>query len=153
MDSSRSNWQRRHRALKREMQDEEFSGWTDREFIEHILTLREDIELLESKIEKLERKNREEISGQAENNTLIPEKEYNQNWTYPAKIVFILKWQNRPLTSMEIHDFLLKLDVKFPDFNNPKNKLSVYLNRIVKNGRIKAEKLPGVKELRYYENS
>lgn len=60
--------------------------------------------------------------------------------------MFLLTLENKPLTSREIHDHLLKLDKQYQFYNDPKGTLSVYLRAVVKSGRIKSVKLPGIKE-------
>lgn len=145
MTLRKSDWQRKHKLLKRELQREEFSGWAEQDFVNYILELRQENELLEAQIEQLEKK-AEELKPAPVQATLS-EKDYRQRWSYPTKIVFILQWQKKPLTSIEIHNFLLKLDHRFSDLTDPKKKISVDLSRSVKNGRIKSIKQPGIKEL------
>lgn len=136
------DWERK---LKRELQNEalkEFENWTPAEFSAYILELREEIKEL-----------KEESSHGSDKSPEIPKKQplreslFKQQWSYPTKIHFLLELRQRPLTSEELVDELLRLDNHFKDYNSPQKNLSVYLNRATKSGRIKRIKLPGIREL------
>ncbi len=125
---------------------EEFKNWEEEDFIEHILELRERVEELQEKI-KSQPVFPEKIAGTTEAKHL--EKSYKQEWSYPGKIAYLLSLYNKPLTSIEIHELLMKWDKNYPTYSNPKATLSVYLNAATKRGRIKAIKVPGLRELNF----
>ena len=77
------------------------------------------------------------------------EKDYDQAWPYSTKVVFLLKMKGKPLTSLQLHELLMRLDKHYPDYNNPKSNLNVILSRAVGSKRIIKIKTSGIKELHY----
>lgn len=141
----KSTWKHKYRNLKRQEDRQEFENWSEDEFIGHILELRDELDSLQEKYDRLKVSKQEEKSGETLEKGLNIER-FKQDWPYSTKFVFLLTLENRPLTSLEIHNYLLKLDKQYSFYNNPKSTLSVYLRSVVKSGRIKAVKIPGVKE-------
>lgn len=135
------DWRYKYKHAKQAELLKEFEGWTDKDFIDHILELREAITALE-----------------AGGNTKAPadssavtanDKVFKQEWSYPTKIHFLLHQQQKPLTAGDLHELLLKADSHYKDYDSPANNLKVSLARMVKSGRIKRVKQPGVRK-HYY---
>lgn len=141
----KSTWKHKYRNLKRQEERQEFENWSENDFINHIFELREELDALQEKFDKVSTaKQKEKSSEKAENGLKI--EEFKQDWPYSTKFVFLLTHENKPLTSMEIHNYLLKLDKQYKFYTNPKSTLSVYLRTVSKSGRIKAVKILGFKE-------
>lgn len=70
-------------------------------------------------------------------------KEYNINWNWVDKIVFILKEAGRPLRSSEIIEILHKNDIAFRAWHDPQKSLSPHLTKALHYGRIIGEKQVG----------
>lgn len=136
-------WKHRYQKEQRTDAFKEFLSWGNNDLIEHILELR-------SVIDKMN----EELDGGAQKNNnpskkTFVETDFKQTWSYPTKIAFLLTLNQKPLTSEELHHLLLKLDKHYKDYDAPRNNLTVTLSRAVKSGRIKKEKVPGIKNLYY----
>lgn len=116
----------------------EFENWSVKRLINEILKIRKEKSQLEKEYNKLIEK--------TELNKEIPKENYSQKWTYPQKITFILLNEQRPLTSTQIFHLLMKADGHFEDFRNPIAILNTYLGRMMRTGRIKAHKLPGIRK-------
>lgn len=143
--SRKSDWKRRYRLLKQQENRQEFEGWEDDDFIKHIFELRHEITELQDQLDNLQAHPKQESKVEGLERELKTE-DFKQDWPYSTKFVFLLTLENKPLTSREIHDRLLKLDKQYQFYNDPKGTLSVYLRAVVKSGRIKSIKLPGIKE-------
>ncbi len=141
----KSAWKHKYRHLKRQEDRQEFEGWSENELIDHILELREELDTLQEKLDKANTPAAEEKSPEKAGKGLNFEG-FKADWPYSTKFVFLLSVENRPLTSKEIHNHLLKLDKQYSFYNDPKTTLSVYLRSVVKTGRIKAIKIPGFRE-------
>lgn len=141
----KSTWRHKYRHLKRQEDRQEFEGWSENELIDHILELREELDTLQEKLDKANTPAAEEKSSEKAEKGLNFEG-FKADWPYSTKFVFLLSVENRPLTSKEIHNHLLKLDKQYSFYNDPKTTLSVYLRSVVKTGRIKAVKIPGFRE-------
>ena len=141
----KSTWRHKYRNLKRQEDRQEFEGWSENELIDHILELREELDTLQEKLDKINTPTVEEKSPEKAEKGLNFEG-FKTDWPYSTKFVFLLSVENRPLTSKEIHNHLLKLDKQYSFYNDPKTTLSVYLRSVVKTGRIKAVKIPGFRE-------
>ena len=139
------SWKHKYRNLKRQEERQEFANWSEDDFISHIFDLRDELDALQEKFDKLKTAPKEEKNPESAEKGLKIE-EFKQEWPYSTKFVFLLTMENKPLTSMEIHNHLLKLDKEYQFYNNPKGTLSVYLRAVVKTGRIKAVKIPGARE-------
>jgi hypothetical protein len=140
--AKKSDWKHKYRNLKRQEDRQEFENWKDDDFINHIFELREEMDALQQKYDQINSAEKKIIPSEK---GLKPEN-FKQDWPYSTKFVFLLTMENKPLTSMEIHTHLLKLDKEYKFYNNPKATLSVYLRTVAKSGRIKAVKIPGLKE-------
>ncbi|MBA3665143.1 MAG: hypothetical protein H0W61_13170 [Bacteroidetes bacterium] len=134
--SENKNWEHRAKTAIKKEALKEFAGWTDRDFINCIIDLREQIKSLEiNQGQELQRVNEHEVK----------EDQFNKSWSVPTKIVFILHLLNKVLLSSEIYAKLISLDRSFKDYSSSKVVLSNYLTRSAKSGRIKKIKLPGIK--------
>lgn len=145
LNAKKLNWKRNYRSLKRQEEREEFANWKEDDFINHIFELREELEALQEKLDSIN------TSIDVKNNTsskvnALKMDDFKIEWPYSTKFVFLLSFENKPLTSLEIHKHLLKLDKQYSVYNNPKSTLSVYLRTVTKTGRIMSVKLPGIKE-------
>lgn len=139
------NWKHKYRNLKRQQERKEFTDWTEENFIDHIFELRDELDALQQNYDQLKVSDPKAMSEEIKGNSLRIE-DFKQDWSYPIKFVFLLSLENRPLTSMEIHNHLLKLDKGYNSYFNPKSTLSVYLRATVKTGRIVSVKFPGARE-------
>lgn len=116
----------------------EFEGWSVKRLIAEILKIRKEKNLLETKINNLVEK--QDLKSDT------PKPNYNQKWTYPQKICFLLLKEQRPMTSSQIYDALMKADKHFEDFRDPLSILNSYLSRMLLSGRLNAHKLPGIRK-------
>ncbi|MCD6068897.1 MAG: hypothetical protein K0S33_3723 [Bacteroidetes bacterium] len=136
------DWQRK---LDRELQKEalkEFEGWTHSELVTHIREQREEIEEL-----KAQQSAGDVTTPENAQNEPLKESRYDQTWSFATKITFLITLHNRPLTSEDLHGYILKLDSHYKDLKDARNFLSVTLQRTAKSGRIKKIKLPGIRSL------
>lgn len=147
--NKKSTWKHKYRSLKRQEERQEFTDWLEDDFISHIFELREELDALQEKYDKLKIAKLGDKSFETQEKALKFE-EFKQEWAYSTKFVFLLTMENRPLKSIEIHNHLLKLDKQYKFYNNPKSTLSVYLRTVVKSGRIGAVKIPGIKEKLFF---
>ncbi len=143
--SKKSDWKRRYRLFKQQEDRQEFEGWEVEDFIKHVFELRQEVTELQDQVDSLKAQPKQESKPEKPERELKVE-DFKQDWPYSTKFVFLLTLENKPLTSREIHDHLLKLDKQYQFYNDPKGTLSVYLRAVVKSGRIKSVKLPGIKE-------
>lgn len=143
--AKKSTWKHKYRNLKRQEDRQEFENWSEEDFINHIFELREELDTLQEQFDKLKTAKPEEIIPEKAEKGLKIE-DFKADWPYSTKFVFLLTLENKPLTSMEIHNHLLKLDKQYSFYNDPKATLSVYLRSVSKSGRIKAVKIPGYRE-------
>lgn len=77
-----------------------------------------------------------------------PEDGYRKDWTWVAKIVFVLQKASRPMRSAEIIEVLEKREAHLREHTSKKQYFSAFLNMALKNGRITKEKRKG--ERGYY---
>lgn len=143
--AKKSDWKRKYRLLKQQEDRQEFEGWEVDDLIKHIFELRQEVTELQDQLDGLQAQPKQESKSEKPERELKTE-DFKQDWPYSTKFVFLLILENKPLTSREIHDHLLKLDKQYQFYNDPKGTLSVYLRAVVKSGRIKSVKLPGIKE-------
>lgn len=141
----KSKWRFQYKSLKVQEALQEFEGWTDKDFVRHILELRK--EIIELETEKETNKVKSTPLAEPEKSESLSEKDFDPQWSYPTKVAFLLTITNKPLMSEEIHKMLVKMDKHYSAYPNPKATLSVYLTMAVKRGRIKRIKLPGIKTL------
>ncbi len=104
-----------------------------------LIEVHQEYELLKKEHEKLKQK-----LLQYEN----PDDGYRKDWTWVAKIVFILEKAGRPLRSAEIIELLERREPYLRDHTSKKQYFSAFLNMALKNERIKREKRKG--ERGYY---
>ena len=110
--AKKSTWKHKYRNLKRQEDRQEFENWSEEDFINHIFELREELDTLQEKLDKLKTVKPEEISSEKEEKGLKIG-DFKADWPYSTKFVFLLTLENKPLTSMEIHNHLLKLDKQY----------------------------------------
>ena len=77
-----------------------------------------------------------------------PDDGYRKDWTWVAKIVFILERVGRPLATKEIIELLEKREPMLKDHHNKGKFFSAFLNLAMKHQRIRREKRKG--ERGYY---
>jgi hypothetical protein len=116
----------------------EFEGWSTKRLMNEIIKLRKQNALLEDKLTHIN-----DEAGFKMDSTLP---KYNQKWTYPQKLCFILYQAQQPLPSSQLYDALFKADNHFENFRDPLSILNSYLGRMTKSGRLIAHKLPGVRK-------
>lgn len=126
--------------LKNELKTQalkELVGWSNGDLIAYIVDLRQEILDLKS------------VNDVSELKESLSENKYKQAWSYPTKIHFLLELHQKPLTSEDLDELLLKIDDQYKKYDSPRNNLSVALGRASKSGRIKKIKRPGIK-LKYF---
>lgn len=138
------DWQFRYKNAKKSELLKEFEGWDKEDLINHIMELRGVIRDMESDLNSGGSE-----KGQQANKKALSEADYKQAWSYPTKIAFLITMLQKPLTSEEIHQHLLKLDSHYKDYKVPRNNLTVTINRTLKSGRVKKVKVPGIRSLYY----
>lgn len=94
---------------------------------------------------KIENKELKEKLHQYEN----PDDGYRKDWTWVAKIVFILEKANKPLATKEIIELLEKREQMLKEHYNKGKFFSAFLNSALKHGRIKREKRKGERGFYY----
>src|SRR4051812_1910945 len=105
------DWERK---LKRELKNDvlrEFEGWSNGDFISHIIDLREEIAGLEDQLPT-----KRSGAGVQDQKTPLAESMFRQDWSYPMKIHFLLALHQKPLTSEDLHGFLSKMDSHYKDY-------------------------------------
>ncbi|MBI3520759.1 MAG: hypothetical protein HY062_15580 [Bacteroidetes bacterium] len=143
--TKKSDWKRKYRLFKQQEDRQEFEGWEVDDFIKHIFELRQEVTELQDQLDNIKILPKQEGEPEQQERRLKTE-DFKQDWPYSTKFVFLLTMEDKPLTSREIHDHLLKLDKQYQFYTDPKATLSVYLRAVVKSGRINSVKLPGIKE-------
>jgi hypothetical protein len=142
-------WRMRNKELNLLSQMNEFKDWDVRDFIVHILELRQELNKEKIKQQELEIQLREKPikKRQSEKVDLFADvkEHYKQEWSYPTKVAYLLTIKNSPLTSAQIHDILMEVDDNFSHGKDPRHKINTYLYLSRKYGRIKGVKLPGIK--------
>lgn len=138
------DWQFRYKNAKKSELLKEFEGWDKEDLINHIMELRGVIRDMESDLDSGGSE-----KGQQATKKVLSEADYKQAWSYPTKIAFLITMLQKPLTSEEIHQHLLKLDSHYKDYKVPRNNLTVTINRTLKSGRVRKVKVPGIRSLYY----
>lgn len=138
------DWQFRYKNAKKSELLKEFEGWDKEDLINHVMELRGVIKAMEADLNPTE-----DQKGHRDTKKSFSEADYKQGWSYPTKIAFLITMHQKPLTSEEIHQLLLKLDSHYKDYKVPRNNLTVTINRTLKSGRVKKIKVPGIRGLYY----
>ncbi len=129
------NWIFSQSYFNKKQSQKEFETWNHDELVNHIFELR--IQLNNQSLIK----NKEALAKK------ITHKDYQQDWSYPNKITFLVEWQNKPLTSLEIQKLLIQLDKRFKKLQRPITTLSGLLTRTHQSNRISKYKIKGKSEL------
>ncbi|WP_121354304.1 hypothetical protein [Flavisolibacter nicotianae] len=79
-----------------------------------------------------------------------PDDGYRKDWTWVAKIVFILEKAERPLATKEIIERLEKREPTLKDHHDKGKFFSAFLNLALKHGRIQREKRKGERGYYYF---
>ena len=79
-----------------------------------------------------------------------PNDDYRKDWTWVAKIVFILEKAAQPLATKEIIERLEKREPTLKDHHDKGKFFSAFLNLALKHGRIQREKRKGERGYYYY---
>lgn len=138
------DWKYRYKNAKKNEHLKEFEDWSREDLIGHIMELRSAVVGLEKDLEAGTGHN-----GSEKAETPLTEADYKLKWSFPTKIAFLLTINQKPLTSEELHNQLLKLDSHYRDYKVPRNNLTVSIARSIKSGRIKKVKVPGIRSLYY----
>lgn len=77
-----------------------------------------------------------------------PDDGYRKDWTWVAKIVFVLQGSGKPMRSAEIIEVLEKREEQLREHTSKQQYFSAFLNMALKADRIKREKRKG--ERGYY---
>lgn len=108
-----------------------------KEVYESYERLKKEHELLKDKLSKYEN----------------PDDGYRKDWTWVAKIVFVLQQAGKPLRSAEIIEVLEKREVHLREHTSKKQYFSAFINMALKAGRIKREKRKGERGYYYFLGS
>lgn len=98
-------------------------------------------------LQQLIDKQEEQINASLNALNKLSVSDYKQEWPYSTKIVFIIMFFNKPITSYEIIKQLFLLDAHFKRNQRPQTSLSSILTRCCKLGRIAKYKVNEKKEL------
>lgn len=79
-----------------------------------------------------------------------PDDGYRKDWTWVAKIVFILEKAERPLATKEIIELLERREPLLKDHYDKGKFFSAFLNLAMKHGRIQREKRKGERGFYYF---
>ena len=79
-----------------------------------------------------------------------PNDGYRKDWTWVAKIVFVLENAGRPMPSREIIEVLEKRELHLKDHTSKKQYFSAFINMALKAERIKREKRKGERGFYYF---
>ena len=82
-----------------------------------------------------------------------PDDGYRKDWTWVAKIVFVLEKASKPLRSAEIIEILEKREEHLKDHTSKQQDFSAFINMALKAERIKREKRKGERGYYYYLNT
>ena len=78
-----------------------------------------------------------------------PDDGYRKDWTWVAKIVFVLENAGKPLRSAEIIEFLEKREEHLKEHTSKQQYFSAFINMALKAERIKREKRKGERGFYY----
>jgi len=81
-----------------------------------------------------------------------PDDGYRKDWTWVAKIVFILEKAGKPLATKEIIELLEKREPMLKEHYDKGKFFSAFLNLALKHGRIQREKRNGERGYYYFVN-
>ena len=96
--------------------------------------LKKEHELLKEKLSRYER----------------PDDGYRKDWTWVAKIVFVLQKAGKPLRSAEIIEILEKREAHLREHSSKQQYFSAFINMALKAERIQREKRKGERGYYYY---
>jgi hypothetical protein len=108
-----------------------------------------EIDRLNGLVDKLAKANlllKEKIESAKEE---APSEIYNEKWEWVKKLVFIVRQYNRPVSSAEILDYLLKHDTVAQYWKNKVKYLSIQLNKATKYKMLISQKTRGTRN-HYY---
>jgi hypothetical protein len=130
-----NNWIFNPSYYTKKLVQKELATWSHEALVNHVYELR-------TQLNNLATQNKKE-----EPTKKLSHKDYQQAWSYPNKIKFLIEWQNKPLTSLEIQKLLIQLDKRFKNLQRPVTTLSGLLTRTHKSKRICRYKVNGKAEL------
>lgn len=79
-----------------------------------------------------------------------PDDGYRKDWTWVAKIVFVLEKAGKPLRSAEMIEILEKREEHLKDHTSKQQYFSAFINMALKAERIKREKRKGERGYYYF---
>lgn len=79
-----------------------------------------------------------------------PDDGYRKDWTWVAKIVFVLEKAGKPLRSAEIIEILEKREAHLREHSSKQQYFSAFINMALKAERIKREKRNGERGFYYF---
>lgn len=79
-----------------------------------------------------------------------PDDGYRKDWTWVAKIVFVLKKEGRPMRSSEIIEVLEKRELHLREHTSKQQYFSAFINTALKAERIVREKRKGERGYYYH---
>lgn len=82
-----------------------------------------------------------------------PDDGYRKNWTWVAKIVFVLQSAGRPMRTAEIIEVLEKREEHLREHSSKQQYFSAFINMALKAERIKREKRKGERGYYYSLNT
>lgn len=81
-----------------------------------------------------------------------PDDGYRKDWTWVAKIVFVIEKAGKPLRSAEIIEILEKREEHLREHSSKQQYFSAFIHMALKADRIKREKRKGERGFYYYIN-
>lgn len=121
------------RQLKRKDRDLNAKGREIESLLRQLHALQKENALLKERLQEMER----------------PEDCYRMDWTWVRKIVFVLEQAGRPMRSPEVIEELAKREEHLRNHWNQAQYFSAFLNKALKEERIKREKRRGERGFYY----
>lgn len=80
-----------------------------------------------------------------ENKIVVPSNQFNQNWTWVSKIIYLLLEKNAPMRSQEMIEYFSSIDERMNISHDRVGYFSAFLTKAVKNDRVIKIKVKGFK--------
>ena len=126
----KENWVFSQSYYNKQIVIKEFATSSREELMQCIYGLRLEINNLQQLIDK---QKAEEVKLSIKK---IVASDYKQEWSYPTKLFFLIKFSDKPMTSLELHKKLRQFDGHFKALQRPTTTLSSMLSRSCTTERI-----------------
>jgi hypothetical protein len=138
----KKNYDTKYELTKKEMAA--FEGWTVLEFISLIRKLQRTIERFKAR-EK--RQGVTVVKANIQSKTQaepVTNSMYKKTWPYATKVLFMLLREQRPLTTEDVNNFILKIDIGFRNYTDPRMFITNVMSQMEKTKRLAKVKVPGI---------